>query len=434
MTTAANQLGGAAAPVRAAQPPRNLLHTATDLCFLAMILCAMIPRTLIGGRPEIFGVPVYAIFYLMGLQLLVFEYLFGRRGLNVLTIMTLTLCAWFGIVGFFNGHEKMAIAKDIFVFISIAAGMAWVRSRDASVIVRDFQLLIFLLVSLLVIILAGLAIGIIPSRGPNSARIYVLALFVGTWPIMLLCPFLLAASKVVDDRRWGKAMRRIVPFALFVFAAIALMTATRSLFISAVMCLIMCIRVAGLRYKAYAIFGTAVVAIVCWYTYTVFTIENKTEYMLSARLRRTAQLQKETRYIEAQAIIKNRGGDLFLGAGFGDSYALPKQGGSAFAEFSQGIYGRASDTLTYHPHIGALAFLFKGGAVLLTLYILVPLIFAVKVLCWPGSAPMRVGAMAGVFLYIVRASMSGGWSTTSLILYGCLWGIASRSFGRELKS
>jgi O-antigen ligase len=96
--------------------------------------------------------------------------------------------------------------------------------------------------------------------------------------------------------------------------------------------------------------------------------------------------------------------DLFAGQGMGSRFV------------SNVIISGSS--LASAPHVGILTFLMKGGIPLFFFYAVLPLFGSVYFLLRAGLPEQQRGAAAASLMFIVSASLSGGWTAPALFAYG----------------
>ena len=323
-----------------------------------------------------------------------------------------TLCMFAGLVymtvrGLANRGSEMFDIKvylaDMLTYCGLLAGMLWARRTSVQQLARILRMIAIATVAVLMLDMACLEIGTLkPSwEGP---RVFVFSMFFGTWWLMAVTPFILATEGSGDGLlsvRWSRGLLAVVAGAMLV---VAVMSGTRTVALQLIACVAMCIPLMLRNFRtAYA---TVILALTVGAAGYAIGPRFGDFQFFSSRLAGT-DIASEERYAEVQVMLEQLLPDIATGEGFGASFVSPVI-----------VDGR---NLAVAPHVGILTVLFKGGFVWFVLIIVLPLGRAFFVALLDRGRVASYGCMAGVILYGVAASLSGGWGFFHLFLNGLMF-------------
>jgi hypothetical protein len=322
------------------------------------------------------------------------------------------LCGFAGLVymaarGLMNQASEMFDVKvylaDMLTFCGLLAGMLWARRTSIEQLARTLRWVAIATVAVLIIDALSLQVGILKPawEGP---RVFVFSMFFGTWWLMAVAPFILATEGIGEgilSVKWSRVLLMAVVAALL---AIAVMSGTRTVALQVIACGAMCAPLMLRNFRtAYA---TVILALMIGTAAYVVGPRLGDFQFFGSRLAAT-DIASEERYAELQVMFEQLMPDIAIGEGFGSSFVSPVM-----------FDGK---NLAVAPHVGILTVMFKGGFVCFVLITFLPMARAFFSLLLIRGRPASYGCMAGVILYGIAASLSGGWGFFHLFLLGLLF-------------
>ncbi|OHB75092.1 MAG: hypothetical protein A2W31_13090 [Planctomycetes bacterium RBG_16_64_10] len=254
---------------------------------------------------------------------------------------------------------------------------------------------------LLLVNLAGLFFGVItPSH--DSIRHYSYSLF--TNAAFVTCAFPLWFTTARYELRGARAqIEQILAVAgMAVVLLGVLMSATRSMFLTwtAGLVLTIVIALSGRNALAWALITTLACLVVFL---ALFDPAAGQGGLLAERLRAT-EITQSCRYAEIEMMFDTLTGAMLHGKGFGSRF--------------ESCIGERGEMLAFAPHVAALTLWFKGGLPTFLAFIVLPATRGIHALLFRRNRIVGCACWCGVLLYLIQASMSGGWSYHALFLFG----------------
>jgi hypothetical protein len=337
---------------------------------------------------------------------------FWGRSRNGRSNGTWIFCAFAGLVymtgrGLANRASEMFDVKvclaDLLTYCGLLAGMLWARRASVQQLARLLRWVAIATVAVLLIDTAGLQLGVLKPawEGP---RVFVFSMFFGTWWLMAISPFILATEGLGEGLlsvKWSRVLLALVAGAML---TVAIMSGTRTVALQMIACGAMCVPLMLRNFRtAYA---TVILALmIAGAAYALGPRLGDFQFF-GSRLAGT-DIASEERYAEVQTMFEQLMPDIATGEGFGASFVSPVI-----------VDGR---NLAVAPHVGVLTVLFKGGFICFALVTFLPLARALFCVLLERGKPFSYGCMAGVILYGVAASLSGGWGFFHLFLSGLMF-------------
>jgi len=300
---------------------------------------------------------------------------------------------------------------DTLIFCGLIAGVVYGQSRTPAQILRCCRWMAVGCMAAIVVSLMGLLTGFIEPVFPGR-RPHVWALFNGTWILAVLAPALavVARKEAPNKTKSMTTSSNLIWIAYLLIAFVFAYTGTRSVGIQLFASLLVTWMVLGSFFSMPKIVGPMIVAALLSPFVNDSFFEEKSSLL---RERMTiASMDRDMRLNEAQDMASQAGDFLWLGCGFGSTFESPI------------IWQNESSAAALH--IGVLTFPFKGGFLAVLCGLLWPFFIAVRLLFRARRNTMLRLACGNILLYIVFASVSGGWTFFSLFLYGTFIGIAFR--------
>lgn len=323
----------------------------------------------------------------------------------------LTLAAVAGLymatAGYFLGNDLKFWVIDSSNFLGLLLGIYWTANRSLKSISRTLHWWATCVSLVLIANTLGLLFGVIPQAS-EGIRIYSYSLFNSAAFLITVFPFWLTASPADGHSTWLPSPRVMASVAMAGVIGASVISATRSMFLTAAagVLIVLWLRLNG-KNAAIWIFAALVGCLVT--LAFAFNTDSWREATFVDRLLST-EIAQEHRFLEVQLMFDDLEGNLITGRGFGSRF--------------ESCIGKDGEFLAYAPHIAVLTLLYKGGLAVFLFLILLPLISATSALLFTKGSPLRLAGCAGVTLYCLQASMSGGWNFTALFLFGALGVIA----------
>jgi hypothetical protein len=313
-----------------------------------------------------------------------------------------------------NQWDLKYFVVDLWTVQAFVLGFLWSRRRSLAELAKVFYITSGIVIPLIVITIIGLYFGVIkPVDNEYSDRLYTSSLWNAGCVVQFLWPILCAyksapkvrnLKKLIAAAYFQSCARLLVVAALF----IAIFTATRSLLVvSVVTCLVVWLMEPRrtTRQRLLAIFVLIV------FVGTGFALASVTRVKGHSVIDRFqgADLTGEVRINEIQWLFEQLGDDYLSGWGFGSVFY---------------------STIRYHnrlfesaPHIGIVTPLLKGGLMMAVAFIVIPVAMCLGAL--RRKTPEARAAMGCVLVYIVTASLSGGWYPYQTLMFGVGVGIVT---------
>lgn len=314
-----------------------------------------------------------------------------------------------------NNWDLKYFVIDLWTVQTFVLGFLWSRRRSLTELAKVFQITSGIVIPLVLITTIGLYFGVIkPIDNEYSDRLYTSSLWSAgcvaqfMWPILCACrsaPNEWSRLRTLMAAGYLQACGRfLVSATLF----IAMFTATRSLLVVSV---VTCAAIWLMEPRRTS--QQRVVAVVVQISFvgaglTLASVTKVKGYSVIDRFQ-GADLTGEVRINELQWLFEQLGDDFLSGWGFGSVFY---------------------SSIRYHnrqfeaaPHIGIVTPLLKGGLVLTTALIFVPIAMCLAAL-WRRSPEARAAAGC-VLVYLVTASLSGGWYPYQTLMFGVGVGMAS---------
>lgn len=326
-------------------------------------------------------------------------------------------CAFAGLVymaarGLANRGSELFDVKvylaDVLTYCGLLAGMLWARRVSVQQLAHLLRWIAIATVAVLLLDTVCLQLGVLKPawEGP---RVFVFSMFFGTWWLMAIAPFILATEGSGDGLlsvKWSRALLALIAGAMLAVAAVS---GTRTVALQVVACGALCLPLILRNFRtAYA--AVIVALTIAGGTYALGPKLGDVQFF-GSRLAGT-DIASEERYAEVQMMFEQLMPDIGIGEGFGSSFVSPVI-----------VDGR---NLAVAPHVGVLTLLFKGGFVCFILITLLPLARALFSILLDRGKIFSYGCMAGVILYGIAASLSGGWGFFHLFLSGLMFSAGLR--------
>ncbi|QDV67257.1 hypothetical protein Poly24_09500 [Rosistilla carotiformis] len=373
----------------------------SDAILGASLLWTGLPETVV-GKIYIASVPLNVFLFYLAIASFAFEHMIGGRSLRRPSLLLLTAAlAMFlmATMGFLQGAEFRWWAIDFSMFLGLPYGFLWVGQRGIAEAARLLQQWALIFSVLLLANLAGLAVGLIPPANEGS-RLFTYAVFNCTnfIAVILPCLFVAAWQRKLPGAHYREMCLAYIGAACIFLAGV--FAATRSILLLSTVSVSL----------GYWVSTKSRMSWVAWITptaviggYALLGLGAST--FLVDRLRQT-NLSDEDRFVEVELMFEDMAGpaDYILGRGFGSRF------------HSSVVVDGDDRALT--PHVGVLSTLYKGGAVVFTVVVVLPFVLASFQLLQFQGTRIELGFAASVVLYIVLSSMSGGWNNGLLFVYG----------------
>jgi hypothetical protein len=133
----------------------------------------------------------------------------------------------------------------------------------------------------------------------------------------------------------------------------------------------------------------------------------------------STDVAEDYRYMEVEMMFDQLRDNLFRGEGFGSRF--------------ESCIGRHGEKLAFAPHVAVLTFWFKGGLLIFLATAILPAMRAAYQLALTPTWPVATACWGGALLYLVQASMSGGWNFHALFLFGAFLSLAINSAHRPVR-
>lgn len=374
-----------------------------DFAFIGMFVFVATPETVV-GKPYIGPFPIYFVMFYLGLLGIFIEQMIERKPLPALVQASLGVWAILLIHGVLRGNDFKFMAIDASNILGFTAGAYWIGRRPIESVLTKWHRLAGIVTCLLVFALVGLATGFI-KPAIESGRIYVYSVFRAVGILSIIMPTLWAAKEFFPIKRVPYWMFSL-PF-LFIGLLVwvtAFFTATRSILIECVVSILMIARIAARQARGLAFLAALFLILVMMTLWQMDALSGLVGGELGDRLAATTGA-KEQRFVEVGMMLEQMTSlDYLIGTGMG-------------SRFHSVVVVDGTD-LALNPHIVVFTFLQKGGILCFLGLVIVPFISAVLRLIRGDGDALYLGAVAGVIMYLLMASISGGWEFYFLFLYG----------------
>lgn len=389
----------------------------TDLCYAAMFIFACTPETVI-GKPYIGPAPLYFVVFYLGLFASTIELMVSKKRLPPL--MALMIGVWIVLLlhGALRGNELKWIAIDASSLMGCIAGYHWISRRSMGQLLYQWHRLAAVITLLFALTLIGLASGFV-KPAIESGRIYVYSVFRAAGFLTIVMPILWAAKRYFPIPRapyWMFSFPFL--FVLLLITIAAYYTATRSMLLEGFVCLLFICAIATYRVRGLSLFLVSLLLLMAVTAWDLNLIPSVDLGALGERLRQTGSLE-ESRYQELMMMLKQMSGyDYLFGMGMGSRF--------------QSVVMVDGTDLALNPHIVIFTYLQKGGLLFFFLTIIFPaLVLLFRLLTTVRASEIELGALAGGLMYLLMASISGGWEFYFTFLYGAMLGIGAQAQWRK---
>lgn len=369
-----------------------------------MLLFACTPETVI-GKPYLGPVPLYFVVFYFGLLASGVEILTSKQRLPFLMKGMVGVSILLLVHGILRGHGLKWMTIDFSSLMGGIAGYYWASQRPIHRILKLWHRLAGLITVLMALTLLGLAYGYV-QPAIESGRIYVYSLFRSVGFLSIVMPLLWAAKSDFPIPRapyWVFAL----PFltVLCLIALTAYYTATRSMLLEGLCASFFMARITLSKTRG---LGVIFFSFLLLLGVTVWDLELLSSMDLGAlgdRIRNTGT-QEESRFQEILMLFEQMSAyDYLFGMGLG-------------SRFHSIVFVDGTD-LALNPHLVIFAYLQKGGIFFFLAAVLIPtLVFGLRLLK-PYSSPIQLGWLSASLMYLIMASLSGGWEFYFTFLYGC---------------
>jgi hypothetical protein len=363
-----------------------------------VFLASVLPETVV-GKMYIGPAPLPFILLYIAVLLTVVEILSSKSRRS--RYMLIGILAWvlMTVQGIFGGSESKYLTIDASMFCSMLLGLRWGQQRPLGSSANAIHLWLAATACVLALTVIGLSAGLIEASPASleidEPRIFTYSMFEASALLIIGLPFW-----------WSTSRRYLRAFAIVALGSVlvtALVSATRSLVI-----FVICTLLAGTgrssaggKRREWWLLPVQLIALVSFAALVWSRGGGVIERVSSTNV------HEETRYLEALQMFESLP-NVLTGSGFGGRFVSPVM--------VDGEY------LALTPHVAVLTLLFKGGAIVFGIFVLVPFVVSVYMFVRSPAGPLRA-CYAGVLLYILRACISGGWDVPSLFLYGALGGM-----------
>jgi hypothetical protein len=407
---------GSFAPPAESGPLRGssiALLPVADWLLGAMVVCAGLPEGMV-ANVRLGEVPIaFLLFYAAMAVTLLEAFLNGcleRRWPYVLTLQVL-VGGEMAVMGILGGEEWKWWVIDASMFGALVGGVLWAQQRDYAAAARIFARLGILATAVLGFNIIGLVTGAIPQTDEGD-RVYSQGLFFAAGFIPIIFPFWFT-----DARRGHSglpALVRALPACAgisTVFLA-ATVSATRSLLLLPVGSVLVTYWITS-RGRMLGLVALTVFALFAWGGFLGDEMSRLRQNLLVDRLLETS-LSEESRAVEVEMMFDDMETptEYWLGKGFG-------------SRFWSNV-GTDGGGLAFAPHVAILTPWYKGGLIGFLAVIVWPLGLAAAQLLSMDADPGRKSCAAGILVYAVLASMSGGWYFLTLFPCGVFLALATR--------
>ncbi len=381
---------------------------------------AAFPETLVGLESTVMQRYVYLLF-----GLAIIDTLFrcppsrnGRFSVSPQMIIAGIAGAYMLTLGVILHVEPKFLAVDLVIFGSLMLGIQWGESHDDESACRVAVQWNSVLVVMLLVNMAGLATGIIlPSQDSN--RVFNYGLFACAGTISILFPAVLCGTSLLQAGKHFKMSRALAVLGMIACVGAAFLTGTRSLLIISIISIAVTM---WLRLSISKVLLWSMAGLLVWAGCKV-NAESQFPIAESVLIERfvSADLESSYRYQEVDSLFEQLEGHLLTGLGLGNRF--------------WGIVNSEGEQLVLSPHIGILALLQKGGLVLFSVLIALPMVQAVTDLLRKRGYRERGGSRGYIppavwsaccVVFVAQASISGGWKCQSLFLFGAMLARAGR--------
>jgi hypothetical protein len=384
---------------------------ATDT-FIGIVLLLMgLPETVV--EKIYWGeVPLQFIVFYLALACAFVEFALAgslQRGRSrELGIATL-LMAIMATMGFLKKTEFKWWVVDVSMFSGFLLGLYWGKKRSIARASRVMCRWNMLCTLLLLVNVIGLAAGLI-SPANNSNRIYTSALFDCVKFVSMSIPFCFAVMYCQRSRRSRCWMVLILcGWGLGVLGG-AIVSATRSVLLVGLSSGVLTYWIAAKNRVLTGIFFV-LLTIVAWFLLLGDNTGGLSQTLLVDRLFHT-DIYEECRYAEVAVMFDDMrtSTDVWLGKGFGSRFWSNLRLGD--------------ETMAFAPHIAVLTAWYKGGLLSFFIVIVCPALLAVYRLFMHDRSAIQSACYAGVIVYLLMSSLSGGWHFIMLFAYGAFFALS----------
>ena len=294
--------------------------------------------------------------------------------------------------------------QDLSAYTGLLVGVAWAQMKGAEGVRNAFGQWYIIVCATFGLTLIALERGYFKSGGGTS-RLLDGALFSSSLFLSMSLPIVWPVAK-----RGVLLQRTIVISGILICIAFAIMSETRSVGLALAVSLACVLMALVKKQRAHLLWIIALVIVAVGLISLDYSSvsESTTNLGLVQRFARN-EVGKESRALELQMMIGQMGLPEWIhGVGFGSGFVSPI-----------GIDLGEDNGLSLVPHIGITTLLYKGGAPVELLLLVIPCCVAALKLILTPSSPLDP-FLAGVTVYLAQACISGGWGFFPLFLVGAL--------------
>ena len=373
----------------------------TDVLIGSSIFWSVLPETLTGDV-YVQEVPLaYCLFYITLLSSVLSSLYYGVSRVSLPLKMALVSLVYMLAWGLYCENEVKFLVIDVSNFSGLLLGLYWAGRYSQQHTLNSLFWWSFLVGCAMIINILGLVVGFIPQAGEGE-RLYSYSLFISASFVTSVYPLWSIAKTKLGKVNSSHASQWFASIGLFFVVLAAIVSSTRSMFITAVVAFLLhlWLRLHGRNAVFWMLSTTIVTSCVAIYG---FNTDEWGDLDFTRRLEAT-DFMEEYRFIELQMMFDDLSEDWICGKGFGSRF--------------ESCIILSSESLAYAPHIAVLTLLFKGGVIVFFLLIVLPLVVALRNL-FVLKGNMLVLAFSSItVLYCVKSSMSGGWDYIALFLLG----------------
>jgi hypothetical protein len=408
-TNSANLIGLSARPDVAvsATSLAGWLAWLADGLIAVMLLSTVLPETL---TEDVYvgDVPLrFVLLYLALAGTLVASLAARQRRLPLRIAAAAVAFLYMAALGIWRGNDLKYWTIDVSNFCGLLLGLQWAYQRGPW---RGGDALRFwgrLVALVLLLNLVGLCVGLISPAGAGVRR-YSVSLFASTAFITIIFPFWITSA---STPRCGGTLRSEQFYAVAAMGLVllaALMSGTRSMFLTWT-CSVMLTVWLSLQGRN-AVVWLLMTATVCSAIFAMLFVNQDWRSGILAERLLSTDVAEDYRYQEVAMMFDELRGDIFRGEGFGSRF--------------ESCIGRRNEMLAFAPHVAILTLWFKGGLLIFLATAILPAVRGIYQLTMTPITPLAAACWGGVLLYLVQASMAGGWNFHALFLFGAFLSLA----------
>jgi len=374
---------------------------------LATVIFASIP-TNFTLRMRVFGIPILDGFYIATMLAVTGAYLQRYKRPKLMVAAYVVAGIGFGIVTVAHWDlprfDLRGAFQDVSSYSGLPVGAALGQFAGKHAFERIAKRWYAAISIIFLINLILLLLGYLQSAGGNE-RLLDPAMYTSSFLIAMLFPGIWAGG--APRRNFWRIVAMGGIGMNFLFAVVS---ATRSVLITSIAAIVCAVIIQIKRDSRSSLWIAAFVAAFAAIFWGAAGPERFEGSLLGERLAST-DYQGENRFEELTMMLDQmETRDWIYGVGFGTGFESPIM--------------RETDTgLATAPHIGIVTLLLKGGAPAMVLLMLVPCFWGISglLLSRRGSADPF---FAGIGVYFVEASISGGWSFLPLLVFGACFALS----------